>query len=197
MLIDAALGFLNHLLSDEDWARERLKPFAGQTVRLELGVQHFPLDITAGGYFSRADTRANANVCLTLPADTLMRVLTDRPSLLAATQISGSADLAECLGFVFRNLSWDVENDLSPLVGDIAARRLVAGGRQLFQWQRQQAQNLARNLAEYFTEESPSLARRQDIAALSTDVNHLLEPLTRVEQRIATLESQALKDTTL
>ena len=34
MLLGAALGIVNHLLAGEDWARERLKPFAGQTARL-------------------------------------------------------------------------------------------------------------------------------------------------------------------
>lgn len=62
-----------------------------------------------------------AAVSITLPADAPLRALTDRPALMASAQISGSAEFAECLGFIRRNLHWDVEADVSTLVGDIAA----------------------------------------------------------------------------
>jgi len=140
MLVDAAFGWVNHLLAGEEWARERLKPFAGQTARLELGALSLPLAITSSGYLVAGDRNATASVTLTLPADAPLLALTDdRPSLRAATQISGAAELAECLGFVFRNLRWDAESDLALLTGDIAARRLLEGGKQLVNWHRQQA----------------------------------------------------------
>lgn len=68
-----------------------------------------------------------ATVTISFPQDALLLVLTDRPAFVAAARISGSGELAECLGFVFRNLQWDIESDLSQWVGDIAARRLLAG----------------------------------------------------------------------
>ena len=39
MLLRTSLRVLNHLLAQEDWARERLKPFAGQSVCLRLGKE--------------------------------------------------------------------------------------------------------------------------------------------------------------
>jgi len=192
MLSKVAIGVLNHLLAGEDWPRERLKTFAGQTVQVTLGTLVLPLEITADGLFAAGDKNETATVNITLPADAATRLLTDRASLLAAAQISGSADLAECLGFTFRNLRWDGESDLARLVGDIAARRLVGGGKQVFQWHRQQVTNLALNLAEYFTEENPSIARRQDVSAFCAEVESLHEPLGRLEKRIAALESNAI-----
>ena len=191
MLTNAALGTINHLLSGEDWARERLQAFAGQTVHVDLASLKLALEITPEGIFAAGDKNVAATVSVRLPADALRRVLTDRSSLLAASQISGAADLAECLGFISRNLSWDAEGDLSHVVGDIAARRLVAGGKQALQWPRQQAKNLALNLTEYFTEENPTIAGRQDVAAFCADVESLREPLDRLEKRIATLESSS------
>lgn len=191
MLTNAALGTINHLLSGEDWARERLQAFAGQTVHVDLASLKLALEITPEGIFAAGDKNVAATVSVRLPADALRRVLTDRNSLLAASQISGAADLAECLGFISRNLSWDAEGDLSHVVGDIAARRLVAGGKQALQWPRQQAKNLALNLTEYFTEENPTIASRQDVAAFCAEVEILREPLDRLEKRIATLESSS------
>ena len=192
MLTKVAIGFVNHLLTGEGWSRERLKAFAGQTVQVMLGTLSLPLEITADGLFAAGDKNGTATVSITLPADAVTRMLTDRASLLAAAQISGSAELAECLGFIFRNLRWDTESDLSRLVGDIAARRLVAGGKQVFQWHQQQAKNLALNLAEYFTEEDPAIARHPDVSAFCADVESLHDPLNRLEKRIASLESVPL-----
>jgi ubiquinone biosynthesis protein UbiJ len=182
------LGFINHLLVGEDWARDRLKPFAGQTVRLELGVLERSLEITADGLFAAGDENAAVAVTITLPADAPLRALIDRPALFAAAQISGAAELAENLGFLFRNLRWDVESDLAGLVGDIAARRLVEGGKRVGRWQTAQARNLALNLAEYFTEENPLIARRQDLADFSAEVGALQKRLAQFEQRVAKLE---------
>jgi len=160
-------------------------------VQVTLGTLVLPLEITVDGLFVAGNKSETATVSITL-ADAATRMLTDRASLLADAQISGSAELAECLGFIFRNLRWDGESDLARLVGDIAARRLVAGGKQVFQWHRQQVTNLALNLAEYFTEENPSIARRQDVSAFCAEVESLREPLGRIEKRIAALESSAI-----
>lgn len=191
MLLGAALAAINHLLAGEDWARERLSPFAGRTARLEFGVLALPLAIGADGRFVAAERDAPADVTITLPADAPLRALTDRASLLSAAHISGSAQLAENLGFVFRNLRWDAEADLAQLVGDIAAHRLVAAGGQLARWQRQQAYNLAANLAEYFTEEQPSIARRRDVADFCAQVAGAADEAARIEARIAALEAKA------
>jgi len=188
MLTNVALGAINHLLSGENWARERLQAFAGQTVHVDLASLKLALEITPEGIFIAGDKQAVATVSIRLPADALRRVLTDRNSLLAAAQISGAADLAECLGFISRNLSWDAEGDLSHLVGDIAARRLVAGGKLVLQWPRQQAKNLALNLTEYFTEENPTIARRQDVSTFCSEVAEQHDALNPLEQRIAALE---------
>ena len=191
MLLGTVLAAINHLLAGEDWARERLSPFAGQTARFEFGALTLPLAISADGLFVAAGRVAPADVTITLPADAPLRLLTDRGSLLSAAQLSGSAQLAENLGFVFRNLRWDVEADLAQFVGDIAAHRLVAVGSRVASWQRQQAVNLAANLAEYFTEENPTIARRDDVADLCAQVAALPPELDRLEARIAALETKA------
>lgn len=188
MLSDAALGIVNHLLTSEGWASDRLKSFAGKRFRLEQGVLKLTLEITASGCLDSADERDPVDVCFTLPADAPKRVLTDRPSLYTATQINGSAELAETLGFVFRNLRWDAERDLSHLVGDIAAHRVVEGSKLLFKWHQQQAKNLALNFAEYLTEESPTITPRREIAGFCSEVELLRRTLEVVEKRIDSLE---------
>lgn len=191
MLLGVALRFVNHLLGQQRWARERLQPFAGQRVRFAFGAFGLPLAIAGDGRFvaeAGAVGSAAPNVTLTLPADAPLRALTDRASLLTAAHIAGSAELAEALAFVFRHLDWDVESDVAHFVGDIAAHRLVAGGRSIARWHQQQATNLALNLAEYFTEESPAITRRADVADFCSQTAELAATLSRLEARLARLE---------
>lgn len=191
MLLDVALGFANHVLTGEEWARRRLSVFAGQTARLELGALGLPLVITADGLFRASDSGETPAVTISLSPQAPMRALLDRSTLLSDARISGSAELAECLGFVFRNLRWDIEEDLSRVVGDIAARRLVQGGKRLAAWQMTQAKNLALNVAEYFTEETPAIARSRDVAAHCAAVQAAQQSLADLERRIAVLERRA------
>jgi len=184
MLTGTALNFVNHLLGGEAWARTRLQPFAGQTARLSLGALVIPVTITSNGLFERGEQSASAAVTIALPADAPVRALADRSSLLAAAHIAGSAKLAEALGFVFRNLRWDAEDDLARLIGDVAARRVLLGGRQFVQWHRQRAKNLARNVAEYLTEESPAIARRADIEHFCRAVDSVRDDCAHVENRM-------------
>ena len=96
--------------------------------------------------------------------------------------------MAESLGFVFRNLRWDSESVLALLTGDIAARRLFEGGKQLINWHQWQVKNLALNLAEYFTEENPSIASPQDVSNFFREISSLQEDLAELEKRVTSLE---------
>lgn len=189
MLSRAALACANHLLTGASWARSRLQPFAGQTARLALGRLSIPFGIDRSGLLVPGDPEAAPAVSISLDADAPLRLLTDRQSLFSSAHIVGAADLAETLGFVLRNLRWDVEDDLSRLVGDIAARRVLQGGQRLAKWQLRATKNLALNIAEYLTEENRAVARRSDLAGLSAGIASLHGDCARVEQRLQRLES--------
>ncbi|MFZ2853964.1 MAG: hypothetical protein WAZ34_07620 [Rhodocyclaceae bacterium] len=188
MLSRTALACVNHLLTGASWARSRLQPFAGQTARLALGPLSIPIGIDASGLLVAGDPGAEPAVSISLDADAPLRLLTDRQSLFSSAHIVGAADLAETLGFVLRNLRWDAEDDLSRLVGDIAARRVLQGGQRLVQWQLRAAKNLANNVTEYLAEENHAVARRRDLAGLSAQAAALHDDCARIEQRLERLE---------
>ncbi|MGK2898864.1 MAG: hypothetical protein ACSLE9_09280 [Burkholderiaceae bacterium] len=133
--------FLNHLLSAEPVAMERLRPHAGRCMQL-----HFegwpallpPLPTTA----FRVTPAGLVEWCgAELPAVADLRVTVDasNPALamtqaLAGTrppvEIAGDAAFATDLNWLFDNLRWDVQDDLARVVGPAAAREIarVAGG---------------------------------------------------------------------
>jgi ubiquinone biosynthesis protein UbiJ len=123
-----------------------------------------------------------------LPGDTPARLLLDPASLVGLMTISGSAELADHLNFIFKNLRWDAEHDLARVVGDIAARRLVKGGKQLLRWQTAQMSNAASNVVEFFTNEQATLVQRDEMSEFAASVATTRTALADLESRIATLE---------
>ena len=81
-------------------------------------------------------------------------------------------------------MRWDIEEDLSQVVGDIVARRAVQLMGRLARWQVAGARNFALSVTEYLTEEAPAIARRQDIERFCAEVDALRDDLARCEKRL-------------
>lgn len=193
MFLPLALKAINHVLAGEDWALRRLQPFAGQSLRIELGRLELPLQIGATGLLVATTSGDSSGteppaVTITLPADAPARLILDRAALVGSVHISGSAELAECLSFVFKNLRWDAEHDLAQKLGDIAARRIVEGGRRFFGWQALQINNLAGNVLDFFTAEQPTLVQQDTATLFASTVAQTECAVEQLETRIAKLE---------
>lgn len=181
---------LNHLLQSAPWASERLHAHAGAHVAIHAGPFRLNLVITGQGLFSAAeDATATPDVLIQLPDDFAVRAVVDRSSLMSKARLSGSADIAETLAFVFRHLEWDSEADLARLVGDIAARRLHRGGLAVVDGVRRATQRMGDNLSEYLGEEDNGLvAGRAPLQAFLGDVDRLRDDIARLEKRLERLE---------
>ena len=184
MLDQAALAALNHLLLGASWARARLAPFAGRSARLSLPpFELFFLISTEGMLLAPDMVPAECDVEIVLPVETPFLAMQGPEAVAKATRISGSAEFADALGFVLRNLRWDFEEDLSNAVGDIAAHRIAGQLRAFGAWQAQAGRNLAENFVEYLTEERPTLVNKRDLGAFSVAVNQLGDDLQQLESR--------------
>ncbi|MDD5175209.1 MAG: hypothetical protein PHQ05_02135 [Sterolibacterium sp.] len=186
MLTNAVLGALNHMLQDAAWARARLMPFAGRAARLSLPPFRLDMAVTAEGMLALVGTEVR-DVEIALPPDAPLLALRGIEAITKAACISGSAEFADALGFVLSNLRWDFEEDLSKIIGDIAAHRIAGILTAFGAWHQQAAHNLAENFAEYLTEEQLMLVKSSIVATFSENVTQLHDDLTRLEQRIANL----------
>ena len=187
--VDLVVPLLNHLLERENWARQRLLPHAGQAARI-AGVP-FPLTMTVtdAGIFRAGAADEEAAVTIELPADAPFRMLTDPAAIFGAARLSGAANFAETLAFVFRNLRWDYEADLATLIGDIPARRLAKSLADGIAWHRSLARRLGMNAAEFATEEAGLVTPARDLMQFSQAVDQLRDDLARLEKRISRLAS--------
>jgi len=178
---------LNHLVREETWARDRLRPFAGSQLLINAGPVNLNFRIDEYGLFTHSDMTQSVDVVLTLPADAPVKFLLDRNTLFSSVKLSGSADFAEALAFVFRNLRWDIESDLARIFGDIPARRLAKTGTELKAQILDSVKKSAQNCAEFATEDSDLLAATHDIQAFGKAVDGLRDDTARLEKRIKQL----------
>jgi ubiquinone biosynthesis accessory factor UbiJ len=189
MIDRGAVAGLNHLLAQQPWAAERLAAFGGQSVRFRC--RPFPdlcIRILGNGLLDRASADGAADLTVTLRPAALPLLLARDEGALKQVEIEGSAELASAVQYLFGHLAWDAEEDLSRLLGDVVAHRLVSEGRAFAAWQRDAAARLGQNLAEYWTEEQPLLARPSDLENFCRDVDALRDDTARLEKRIERLE---------
>ena len=188
MVFPTPLHPINHVLRQNSWALERLRAHAGQSVR----VEHFPfvthVVITPGGEVDTAPANTTSDVTIRITPGLGLRLMAQDPSAWNDIPVQGDAALAASLQHVARNLRWDVEEDLSRVVGDIAAHRMVEGGRKLHDWGRQSAENVARSFSEYWTHEAPLITSRHEVEQFVREVDALRDDLARIEKRIEGLE---------
>ena len=190
-ITDPVVSVVNHLLGTEDWARQRLAPFAGQAFHIEGGPLRLELSIADEGWIAPAQIAHTPLVEIRITHEALTEILADPAKAFSAAQLSGSAQFAEALAFVFRNLRWDYEADLARLFGDIAAHRLAGGLRDGLSWQRETLARIGANAAEFVTEEAAIVTPRRDVSRFGTDVDALRDDLARLEKRIARLAAQS------
>jgi ubiquinone biosynthesis protein UbiJ len=181
--------FLNRLLAQEAWPRQRLLPFAGQTATIEGGPLRVALTVDQNGLFITGAPETPADVTISFASDAPFKFLSDPGSAFASARLTGAANFAEALAFVFRNLRWDYEGDLASVIGDIPARRLTRFLSDTADRHRSAIQRLGANLTEYATEESGVLAASRDIAEFCAAVDLLRDDVARFEKHLAKLNA--------
>ena len=124
--------FLNHILMQEKEAQDRLRRKKGKVVQVRWGVFAIDLLITPAGLLDRASPSAKPDLLISVAAHSPVLVL---QSVLAGkpppVKIEGDVQLAAELGWLAENLRWDIEEDMSRVLGDIPAHALADVGRRL------------------------------------------------------------------
>ncbi|MBW8329285.1 MAG: hypothetical protein K0M48_09085 [Thiobacillus sp.] len=181
---------LNHLLRQSPGASEALCRHAGCSVRFDLTLAQFDFRIADDGCFSEAVVDTPDAVVRPTPALFARLPFFGREALRHA-DYSGDPALLATLDRVFRQLDWDVEADLAPVVGDIAAHRLHALGRDALATLAHTVAAFGHNASEYVVEEAELMARGVDVARFNRAVDTLADDVARADARLRRLETDA------
>jgi ubiquinone biosynthesis accessory factor UbiJ len=141
-LQDRLVLLINHVLSREPIAAQRLRPLAGRGLVVHLArwpallpaAPDLILGVTPAGLFERLDAAPPGTGGLRIevdaanPARLALGALTgDAPNV----SVQGDAAFAGEMHWLMDNLRWDIEDDLATLLGPLAARQLAQFGRTL------------------------------------------------------------------
>ena len=187
MIGRAAAAAINHVMAQEGWPLERLRPFAGRTALFRLPPFQVALTVGEDGQVAEAAVEAAPDASFTLTPPLLARIAAGEPDARQEVAVDGDSALAEAVFAISKNLRWDAEEDLSRVLGDVAAHRLAGAGRDFLRWQAQAALDLARAFAEYWTEERPLIARSAEVAEFVAEVDRLRNDTERLEKRAGKL----------
>ena len=175
---------INHVLRSAPLALERLRRHAGRTVAFHVGPARLAFTVQTTGEVEPALPGVSRDLEVRISPFLLPRLAAREEAAFRDIEMQGDMELAQEVSFLFRHLTWDVEEDLSRFTGDIAAHRIVAGGRGAARWGREAVLRTGQALAEYWTEEAPLIASRVKVEGFLRDVQELREALDRLEKRI-------------
>ena len=196
-----AAGF-GHLLRQQDWARAKLRMHAGATVRLGVVAPGLPaglpapevwLRIDADGLVAAADDAVPPRATLLLePSPALLTDFARQGvgGLSRHLRVDGDVMLAAALGELARDLRWEAEEDLSRVVGDVAAHRLAG-------WFKAGLACLRGLASSGFQADGAPMAGwspvvgRGALRALGVEIAELDDRLRRLEQRVDRLDPPA------
>ena len=181
---------INHILRATPRAMTRLQRFSGKTMAFKSGPFHLRLAVLASGEVDAASQESIPDVTVTAPPILLPRLAAREEAAFKQAVFEGDAEFAAEIAFLARNLEWDVEEDLSKVVGDIAAHRIVSTAKSLRAWRKDATVRLGENVREYLTEERPALVPRRDLREFLHDVDAVRDDVARLEKRLARLVSR-------
>ena len=186
-LVSIASDCANRALESEVWARDKLAPHAGKTMRFEIGPVRAGFAIEAEGRLAASETAAPD---LTIAIEPLKL-----PSLLAQparwgelAEAQGDAALASTLAELAPTLPWFVERLLARALGPIAGQQMADAGRRLLTLPAYAGARIADSMARYVGDEARLAVRRAESLRFAADVAELAARVDTLASRVAAIE---------
>ena len=193
MLLSRLEELLNRNVAESRRAQALCRQLDGRAIELEVRDTPFRLYMEArDGRIALADRRET---------ETDARLSGTPLSLLAlagpgaegrlrsgTVRIEGDAEVAQRFRELLEQARPDVEEELSRVIGDVAAHRIANFARGFLALGRRATDSLATSAAEYLQEEGRDLPVRIEVDEFLKDVDRLRDDTERLEARIARLE---------
>ncbi len=185
-----AAQLLQHLTEQNHWSRKHLIAFAGKVVQFNIAVVKTKLLILEDGSLAIASDNAEADATIHIPPSLALRLIAKDEAAKMLINIDGDSHLATELGKVMQLMRWDIEEDLSQLIGDIPANKAALLSKKTFSAAKKQSINLIEMLSEYWQEEKPILAKKWRVEQFIAEVDTLNSDTARFEKKLDKLTQQ-------
>jgi ubiquinone biosynthesis protein UbiJ len=197
MLLTPLESLFNRNIAASSAARAACQRLEGKTLAVHLASA--PQQPLLSLYFScsrdRMSIAANsaAPAAATLSGSPLayLSMIGNQPESVmrsGGVHIEGDAEVAQAFRDLLKAAQPDVEEELSRVVGDVAAHQLGNFARGAMQFGQRVANTFAQNMAEYLQEETRDVVTRIEVDEFVTDVDRLRESVDRAEARLLRIE---------
>lgn len=183
----------NRVLSDYPLAREQLAQHAGKLIVASVGPLESRLRVAVDGLLEMVGEGGDVqpDVTFQIPLSLLPRLARKEEAAFREIVFRGESEFAALLSSLAHEVEWDVEEDLSKWIGDIAAHRIVDTVKRTHAWRQDATQRFTENVAEYLTEERRVFITRSDLDALAIANEALRDDVARLEARLGKLTAPA------
>jgi ubiquinone biosynthesis accessory factor UbiJ len=107
-----------------------------------------------------------------------------------AVHIEGDAEVAQTFSELLKHARPDLEEELSRVVGDLAAHQIGNAARAAFGFARRASDTLLQNVSEYLQEEGRDAPSRTEAEEFVSGVDRLRDDAERLEAKVALLEAR-------
>jgi ubiquinone biosynthesis protein UbiJ len=184
---------LNRQIAASGRARSLLAELDGRSMELRFAATPFRLRFaaTAEALSVRPAADEPADAVIEGAPLSFLRLATGEATQSirgGGMDVRGDAEIAEGFRRLLDAARPDPEEELSRVTGDVAAHYLAGFARDALDFGRRAAHALARNAAEYLTEESRDLPVRIEVEEFVEGVDRLREAVDRLDARLAAAE---------
>lgn len=188
-LLRPVARILNRNIRETTPARELCAELAGTVVAVRVAntgiATHFIID---EAYVDlAATTDRDPDVVITGSLLTLARLAGESGQTAIREgdiDLTGDAETAQQFQRLLEYAKPDVEEEVSGVIGDVAAHRLGSMARGLARWGREVRSTMGDNVREYLQEESRDAPSRHEVDDFARQVDTLRDDVERAEARV-------------
>lgn len=192
-------SLLNRNIAASSVARALCERLTGKVLVLEAQGLPFNIYFQSHGNTMELGTQFSGAPHASLKGTplSLLRLVGPQPesALRAGTvRIEGDAEVAQAFSEFLKHARPDLEEELSRVIGDVAAHQVGNLARSVSGFARRAGETFLQNVSEYLQEEGRDVPSRTEAEEFSAGVDHLREAVDRLEARVAMLERKSPLD---
>jgi ubiquinone biosynthesis protein UbiJ len=192
MLLSALETNLNRNIAASSAARALCVRLNGRSLRLQLTGLPMEFVLRSDGERVQLASDSTTVVDATLSGSPLGLLSLARQQARSTSgssvRIEGDAEVAQNFSELLKQAKPDIEEELSRIVGDVAAHQLGNTVRSLLGFGRRVGNTLLQNVGEYLSEEGRDVPSKTEADEFNRGVDVLRDDVERLEARLSALE---------
>ena len=194
MLLERLQEIFNRNIADSNEAQRLCQQLDGRALSLDVKGTSLKFYLAVRKGSIALDTRHEGTTDANLTATPVALLAlagsgAERGLRGGAVHIEGDAEIAQNFRSLLTQVQPDFEEELSRVIGDVAAHQLANFARGFLDWGRRATESMAGNVAEYLQEEGRDVPTRVEVDEFLEAVDRLREDTDRLEARLGRLES--------